>query len=128
MANPITERCEHELLGQVAPALPGEGDDRPSQHEPQVLREKADNNEGKPDERILRRRGCSRLPKQLVTRFYCRAFPIVTLDLSGRAISEIARHVPSYAFTVIAAISALVGHRNREREAEFPLAVYVHLV
>lgn len=53
----------------------------------------------------MRGRGCSRLLKQPVTRLYCRAFPIATLGLRGRAILEIARHIPSHDFTVLAAIT-----------------------
>jgi hypothetical protein len=37
MANPVTERFERELLGQVAPVPPQAGDDRPPENEPQIL-------------------------------------------------------------------------------------------
>lgn len=39
VGNPITERRERKLLGQVALAPSRTGDDRPSQHKPQVLQQ-----------------------------------------------------------------------------------------
>jgi hypothetical protein len=39
------------------------------------------------------------------------------LDLRGHTIVEVARHISSHNFTVLAAITVLIRHRNHERGA-----------